>query len=393
MSITILYERAGTDEMGIQLTAQKLGINLTPIPFRKVSFLIGKSGYRMRSKRKDYSETLNELSVILNRAQSKNRRIFAASIFEALGKYVINPQQIEYICASKLRTLLHLWKEKVRIPETVYVPCDPKESTENGHEISNEDEIADLIRQELGNKPVVVKPDAGSHGKMIQLATKRQELLDILGQIQPSIINPIGVFTQEMIHKWFFDLRIIVAKEKGKTPQCYPTAMARTGLKDFRTNTYLGNMVFGVKLPLKIREDSIKCAESIGKNCEAWVLAFDAMIDFGEEKIIDEHMISEFEKLTPLFNAIQKAKNEKISKENFVNWNRKFEETFQQYKESEAYENIKDVIQESINNMKKRIVFHEANACPDFWEYTRLAAGINLAEQLLRCAQSVIKGD
>jgi glutathione synthase/RimK-type ligase-like ATP-grasp enzyme len=393
MGIAILYEHAGTDEMGIQLTAQTLGINLTHIPFRKISFLIGNKGYHMRSKGKDYSETLNEVSVILNRAQSKSRRIYAASIFEALGKHVINPQQIEYVCASKLRTLLHFWKEKVRIPETVYVPCDPKESTENGHEISHEDEIADLIQRELGDKPVVVKPDAGSHGKMIQLATKRQELLNMLGQIQPSVINPIGVFAQEMIHKWFFDLRIIVAKEKGKIPQCYPTAMARTGLKGFRTNTYLGNMVFGVKLPQKIRDASVKCAESIGKNCEAWVLALDAMIDFKKEKIIDEHMISEFEKLTPLFNEIRKAKSEKISKENFVSWNRKFEETFQKYKGSKAYENIREVIEESVNNTKNHIVFHEANACPDFWEYTRLAAGINLAEKLLLCAQSVTKGD
>jgi hypothetical protein len=152
-------------------------------------------------------------------------------------------------------------------------------------------------------------------------------------------------------------------------------------------------MVFGVKLPQKIRNASVKCAESIEKNCEAWVLALDAMIDFRKEKIIDEHMISEFEKLTPLFNEVQKAKSEKISKENFVSWNRKFEETFQKYKGSKAYENIREVIEESVNNTKNHIVFHEANACPDFWEYTRLAAGINLAEKLLLCAQSVIKGD
>ncbi|MEM2994845.1 MAG: hypothetical protein QXI91_02355 [Candidatus Bathyarchaeia archaeon] len=390
MGIAILYESAGTDEMGIQLTAQMLGIELTHIPFRKVSFLIGNSGYHIRSKGKDYSKTLNGVSVILNRAQSKNRRLFAASIFEALGKHVINPQQVEYVCASKLRTLLCFWKEKVGIPETVYVPCDPKETTENGHEISNEDEIADLIQRELGNKPVIVKPDAGSHGKMVQLATKRRELIDILSQIQPSIINPIGVFAQEMVHKWFFDLRIIVAKEKGKNAECHSTAMARAGLKDFRTNTYLGNMVFGVKLPQKIREESLKSAEAVGKNCDAWVLALDAMINFGREVVTSEQLISEFRKLTPLFNEVQKVRSEKISQKTFAEWNKKYEEAFQKYKEAEAYENIKEVIQESINNMENHVVFHEANACPDFWEYTRLAAGINLAEELLLCAQSVI---
>lgn len=390
MDIAILYEYAGTDEMGIQLTAQTLGIGLTHIPFRKVSFFVGKSGYRMKSKGKDYSKTIDEVSVVLNRAQSKNRRLFAAGIFEALDKRVINPQHVEYVCASKLRTLLCFWKEKVGIPETVYVPCDPKEKTENGHEISNEDEIADLIQRELGDKPVIVKPDAGSHGKMVQLATKKQGLINILGQIQPSIINPIGVFAQEMIHKWFFDLRIIVTKEKGKNAECHPTAMARAGLKDFRTNTYLGNMVFGVQLPQKIMEDSVKSAEAIGKNCCAWVLALDAMIDFGREPIIDEQLIAEFRKLTPLFDEVQKVKSEKISQKNFAEWNRKYEKAFQKYKEAEAYGKIKEVIQESINNMENNVVFHEANACPDFWEYTRLAAEINLAEKLLLCAQSVI---
>jgi hypothetical protein len=35
-------------------------------------------------------------------------------------------------------------------------------------------------------------------------------------------------------------------------------------------------------------------------------------------------------------------------------------------------------------------MFHETNACPEFWEQTRLAAGINLAEALLNGAQSII---
>ena len=40
--------------------------------------------------------------------------------------------------------------------------------------------------------------------------------------------------------------------------------------------------------------------------------------------------------------------------------------------------------------MENNIVFHEANSCPDFWEQTRLATGINLAEHLLSCAESLI---
>lgn len=126
MSIAILYEHAGTDEMGIQLTAQKLGIDLTFIPSRKISFLLRNHDYKVKSAVRDYSEELRNVSVVLNRAQSKNRRLLVGAMLEALGKQVINPSQIEYICFSKLRTLLHFWRERVKIPATVYVPCDPK---------------------------------------------------------------------------------------------------------------------------------------------------------------------------------------------------------------------------------------------------------------------------
>lgn len=64
--------------------------------------------------------------------------------------------------------------------------------------------------------------------------------------------------------------------------------MARSGLKDFRTNAYRGNMVFGVRLPQKIKGKSSVMRWSIGKNCDAWVLAIDAMLDFGREKDLSD---------------------------------------------------------------------------------------------------------
>ncbi|MEM2440373.1 MAG: hypothetical protein QW493_04070 [Candidatus Bathyarchaeia archaeon] len=389
MSIAILYEQAGTDEIGIQFTAEKLGITLTPLPARKIFFLLTGQGYKVRSLSRDFSEILKKVSVVLNRAQSRNRRLIAGTILEALGKKVLNPSEVEYICFSKLRTLLNFWKAKVKIPATVYVPCDPREKTTDGREISNEDEIAELILQALENKPVVLKPDAGSHGKNIKLAVGRRDLISLLSEIEPSIINPIGVLAQEYVYKWFFDLRIIVIKEKGKPAYCHPKAMARTGLKDFRTNAYWGNMVFGVRLPQKIREDAVLCAESIGKNCDSWVLALDAMLDFGREKDLSEDIQKNFEKLTPIFERVQKVKSEKVSKENFACWNEKLEKAFNDYASSEAYWKIQGMIEDSVGSMENRVVFHEANSCPEFWEWTRLTTGINLAEHLLACAESL----
>lgn len=390
MSIAILYEQAGTDEIGIQFTAEKLGVNVTHLPARKIFYLFTNQGCKVRSLNRDFSEIFEGISVVLNRAQSRNRRLVVGVILEALGKKVLNPSEVEYICFSKLRTLLHFWKVKVDIPATVYVPCDPREKTIDEREIANEGEIANLILQALGNKPVVLKPDAGSHGKNIRLAVGRQDLMELLGEIEPSIINPIGVLAQEFIYKWFFDLRIIVTKERGKSAYCHPRAMARTGLRDFRTNAYLGNMVFGVGLPQKIREKAVLCAESIGKSCDAWVLALDAMLNFGREIDLSEDIQKGFEKLRPLFDEVQKVKGEKVSRENFACWNGKLEKAFNDYTSSKAYWKIQEMIEESVRSMENSIVFHEANACPDFWEWTRLATGINLAEHILACAESLI---
>jgi glutathione synthase/RimK-type ligase-like ATP-grasp enzyme len=394
MSIGILFESSETDEKGINMTAEQMGIDLVYIPFRKVAVRLDEHGYSIRTKAKDYTKVLKDIKVVLNRAQSKNRRLFAANVLEAFGKHVINPQCVEYACFSKLRTLLHFWQAGLPTPETVYVPVDSTEKTLDGREIHNEGDIADLFLMELNNENIVVKPDAGTHGKGVQLAKERNELLPILRDIQPSIINPVGVLAQKLVQKWFYDLRIIVTKEDGKQPYCYPTALARAGFKDFRTNTFLGNMVVGVNLPDHIRDVAAKCGKAMGGDSKAYLLAFDAMVGVnGNKDVEDEHLMEEFEKLEPSFDAVKKVKGDKTKRTSFPAWNKKLEAAFENYKRQEPYLYIKDVIEESMEKNKHNIMFHEANACPEFWEQTRLAAGINIAEALLKGAQSIIDSE
>jgi hypothetical protein len=57
---------------------------------------------------------------------------------------------------------------------------------------------------------------------------------------------------------------------------------------------------------------------------------------------------------------------------------------------TEPYKKVKSIIEESIDKNKHAVVFHEANSCPEFWEHTRLIAGINVAVPLLKGAQSLI---
>jgi len=391
MSIALLYERSENDENGIKLTAERMGIDLTFIPFRKTAVTICKEGYAFRTKGKDYTETLKAVGIVLNRAQSKNRRLIASHVMETFGKKVINASSIEFECYSKIRTLLHFWSWGIPIPKTVYVPCDPFDITRDGREIHNEEDIADLLQKEIVlDEGIVIKPDAGTHGNKIILAKNREELVMNVKQVTSSITNPVGVLAQELVKKWFYDLRIIVAKEKGKDPVCHPVALARGGFKDFRTNTYLGNLVFDAKLPSHIRELAVKCGKALTKDHEAWVIAIDAMINLGEKSMVeDDSLKQELEKAALAFENVKKVKKDENRLRDFPNWNDKLEAAFKEYMSTDSYARIRSIIEDSVEKNKNNVVFHEANSCPEFWEHTRLIAGINVAIPLLKGAQSL----
>jgi glutathione synthase/RimK-type ligase-like ATP-grasp enzyme len=392
MSIALLYERSENDENGIKLTAQQLGIDLAFIPFRKIALSISKDGFSAKTKGKDYTDIVENTKVVLNRAQSKNRRLQASYIMEMLGKKTLNSSQTEFICYSKYRTLMHLFKEGIPIPKTVFIPCDATDTMKNGREIHNEKDIADLFEAEIPlEQGIVIKADAGTHGKMIMLSKNREELEANIKETKSTIINPIGVVAQELVQKWFYDLRIIVSKERGKQPICYHTSMARAGFKDFRTNTFLGNLVFHAKLPLSIQELAIKCGETLGKGSDAWIFALDAMVNVGDNKNADEvYLRNQLDLAAQAFMPVQKVKADETRLTDFEAWTGKLEEAFSVYKSSGAYENVKNIIEESVEKNKSALVFHESNSCPEFWENTRLATGLNVAIPLLKGAQSLI---
>ncbi len=391
MSIALLYERSENDENGIKLTAEQLGIDLTFIPFRKIALSISKDGFHAKTKGKDYTQTFQDTKVVLNRAQSKNRRLQASYIMEMLGKKTLNSSQIEFLCYSKLRTLLNLYKEGLPIPKTVFVPCDATDVMKNGREIHNQKDIADLFEAEFPlSEGIVIKADAGTHGKMIMLSKNREELEANIKETKPGIINPIGVVAQELVQKWFYDLRIIVFKEKGKQPTCYHTAMARAGFKDFRTNTFLGNLVFHSKLPTPIQELAVKCGETLGKGSDAYIFALDAMVNVGDHKNVDEaYLKQQLDMAAQAWLNVQKVKQDETRLTDFKAWNSKLEAAFKSYKATAAYENINRIIEESVAQNQKALVFHESNSCPEFWENTRLATGLNVAEPLLKMAASL----
>ncbi len=391
LSIALLYERSENDENGIKLTAKQLGVDLAFIPFRKIAVAINKDGYTAKTKGKDYTQLFNETTVVLNRAQSKNRRLQASYIMEALGKKTLNTSQAEFVCYSKLRTLIQLSQAGIPIPKTVFVPCDATDVMKNGKEIHNEKDIADLFEAEIPiQEGIVIKADAGTHGKMIMLSKTREELEANIKETKPGIINPVGVVAQQLIEKWFYDLRIIVYKEKGKSTVCYHTAMARAGFKDFRTNTFLGNLVFHSKLPQKIQELAVKCGETLGKGTDAYIFALDAMVDVGSNKNAgDSDLKEQLDLAAQAWLPVQKVKQDETRLTEFPAWTGKLEAAFKTYRETKAYQNVTDIIEMSVEQNQKALVFHESNSCPEFWENTRLATGLNVAEPLLKMAKSL----
>jgi len=135
----------------------------------------------------------------------------------------------------------------------------------------------------------------------------------------------------------------------------------------------------------------VKCGKALGKDAEAWLFALDAMVNIGENKIVDDtELKSELEKAAVAFENVKKVKQDESRLRDFPSWNSKLEAAFQNYMSTAPYKKVKSIIEESIEKNKRAIVFHEANSCPEFWEHTRLIAGINVAVPLLKGAQSLI---
>jgi glutathione synthase/RimK-type ligase-like ATP-grasp enzyme len=390
-SIAMLYDRSETDELGIRLTADEMGVELGYLPFHKVAVGFDTDGFSYRSLGRDHSDKLRDIRVVLNRTQSKGRRMFAADIFEAIGAHVLNPLTVELACKSKVRTLLALSTKGIRVPRTVYVPANVEEQVGGGGVQENSVAITSLISQELGNERVVVKPDAGTHGRGVTLAEGPDGLLSVLGDVASTIINPSGVVAQELIPKWFYDLRIVVRKEKGKAPHCHETALARGGFKEFRTNTFLGNKVFRAHLPAVVRRQAEDSAQALGGDEDSWMIALDAMPRIGDELMQGEEALRQsFEDLEGPFGEVTRVKRMPDKKRNFPEYTREITRAYTEYMASEPYAHIQGVVNETLEKCRDSVYFHEGNACPEFWEQTRIVGGVNVAEDLLTCALGLI---
>jgi glutathione synthase/RimK-type ligase-like ATP-grasp enzyme len=388
--IALLYDQSETDELGIKLTADEMSIKLGFIPFYKTVVAFNHDKHKIKSIGKDFTETLDNTRVILNRTQSKSRRLFASTIMESFGKEVLNPQSVELFCQSKVKTLLAFASHNIKVPYTVYVSCNVHESLDKGQIIDNSDIISNLIESELGEN-VVLKPDAGTHGRGVSLARTNEELINLVSKSTVSITNPSGVLAQELIDKWFYDLRILVSKKKGEQARCHETALSRGGFMEFRTNTFLGNKVIRANLPIKVKNTAKRCAEVLGKGQDAWLIALDAMPFIPSElQVNTEELKDRYIQLDKPFKEVTRVKARSDKRREFKDYTNAITAAYTNYMKTEAYCYIESVVNDTLRKTADNVYFHEGNACPEFWEQTRVVAGINPAIDLLESSQSLL---
>ena len=389
--ISILYDQSESDELGIRLTAQEMGVELGYIPFYKTAFTFDSFDYRLKTTGKDYTPELKNTQVVLNRCQGKNRRIFGTTILESIGKYALNPLSIEENCQSKLKTLLGFSRKGVKIPRTTYASPNVRERINIDEYQDNTNSISDLLVDGLGSDKIVIKPDAGSHGNGVSLSGDRDELRRIIAATEQGITNPSGVVGQELIQKWFYDLRIIVRKEKDKPPICHSNALARGGFKEFRTNTFLGNMVIRAKLPEPVMRTAETCAEILAEGADSYVIALDAMPSIKEDMMHDEKEIRQsFMDLDAPFGNVSRVKKMENKKRHFGEYTDAINNAYESYMDTDAYRHIERIVNTTLAETAENVVFHEGNACPEFWEQTRVVAGLNLAVDFIECAESLL---
>jgi hypothetical protein len=115
------------------------------------------------------------------------------------------------------------------------------------------------------------------------------------------------------------------------------------------------------------------------------------MVDVADKKNADEDFLKQqLDQAAQAWLGVQKVKADETRLTAFEEWNKKLEAAFKTYKATQAYENVNRIIEESVEQNQKALVFHESNSCPEFWENTRLATGLNVAELLLKSAQSLV---
>jgi hypothetical protein len=121
------------------------------------------------------------------------------------------------------------------------------------------------------------------------------------------------------------------------------------------------------------------------------MIALDAMPRIGDDLREGEEVLRQsFNDLEEHFRKVTMVKKMPNKKRNFRTYNSEITRAYNEYMASEPYADIKSVVDETLEKCRDSIYFHEGNACPEFWEQTRIVGGVDVAQDLLTCALGLV---
>jgi len=375
VKLGLIFDQKTPDEWGIEFAAKRRKVEIVPLWFRLIAVDL---------PNENLLKKLDGASVLLNRCESKEARLYASKILEDLNYRVINPFSIEHLCSSKVLTVNLLARHGIATPRTIYVPWNASVSREKsgrGHLAKN---IADLIDAEMPEYPKIIKPDKGSWGRSIVKVRDREELERVVERTKRTILNPLGILAQEFLMK-AFDLRINVAKRMDCGPY-YVTCIARVSLADqkYRTNTALGGLAVGIELTEEIKKTAVKVAEIVGGKAGEYVLGIDMMPKMDKPSRGEIYRLAG--EANSYFDTVRKAKVRRKD-DTFTTWLRRLDWAYKAYTESLEYRKLKAAVETALPQAEWTT--HEVNSCPDFWTNTRNVTGCDLAETYIDCATAI----
>jgi [lysine-biosynthesis-protein LysW]--L-2-aminoadipate ligase len=244
MRVGVLYSRVRKDEKLLLEELRERDHDVVKLDTRSLKF--GLEGETGSEDAFDESESdamrIADLDVVVDRAMSYSRGLYAVKFAERYGVPAVNPYDVARVCGNKVDTSTALDRAGVATPDTRVA--------------FTVDSALDAV-EELGY-PVVVKPVVGSWARLLAKVNDREaaeavlEHKDVLGHYEHSVF-----YLQDYVEKPDRDIRVMVAGDE------VVAAMYRSS-EDWITNAAHGAETTDCEVTPEIAKTALDAAEAVG---------------------------------------------------------------------------------------------------------------------------------
>ncbi len=255
LKIGMLHSTIRGDEKLLIQSAKKMKVDLEVLDIRKE--VLNPQTYRSR------------FGVVLERSISTTMGMHATTFFESLKIPVVNPMSVAQLCNDKFATSLRLQYKKV--PIVPFAMAFTEERT------------VEAIGQ-LGGYPVIIKPPAGSWGRLLAKINDRDALEAVLEQ-KMVLGSPAhkAFYIQKFVEKNGTDIRVTTV---GNKVIC---AIYR------KTSHWITNTARGAKAhPLRVNNDLEKISLATSRAVGGGVLGIDIFETNGGYVVNEVNHTTEF---------------------------------------------------------------------------------------------------